>query len=246
MQTRRELKANAKSLLAGNWLPAIKLNIVPVIVQVLTGLTISAALAGLGTYFIHTGPEIALSDFTFDFGDDYSTQQSFVGGLITTYLLVGVNFAMIDWLRSRRVPTRPFKRAFQAFTGRYIIPVFVLFVIQWVLVFLWTLLLVVPGLIKCFSYSQTYYLYKDLQETGAADEIGYVDYVTLSRRLMDGHKLDLLILRLSFIGWDIVGWLTCGIGFIWITPYKHLTYMNFYTSLVEGHDLLSEAEALHQ
>lgn len=62
---------------------------------------------------------------------------------------------------------------------------------------------------------------------------------------MDGHKLDLFILRLSFIGWDILGWLTCGIGFIWITPYKQMTYMNFYTSLVEGRDLVRDAEKLH-
>lgn len=245
MQIRRELKANAQTLLAGNWGTAIKLNIVPVIFQVLTGLIVSGAVASLGFYFVHFHPGIALSDFTFDFGDDYSIQQSFISGLITTYLLVGVDFALIDWLRTELAPTAPFKKAFQAFTGKYIIPVFVLFVIQWVLLFLWTLLLFIPGIIKSFSYSQTYYLYKDLQEADASGHIGYVDYVTLSRRLMDGHKLDLFILRLSFIGWDILGWLTCGIGFIWITPYKHMTYMNFYTSLVEGHDLVSEAEALH-
>ncbi|KRM37675.1 DUF975 family protein [Limosilactobacillus pontis] len=40
------------------------------------------------------------------------------------------------------------------------------------------------------------------------------------------------MLRLSFLGWDILGVLTAGIGFIWITPYKQMTYMNYYVSLV--------------
>lgn len=245
MQTRQEMKANAKQLLAGNWGTAIKLNIVPVVCQVIAGLVVSGILTGLGIYCLHANPGVSLGDFTFNWGDNHSWQQSFISELITTYLFVGVDFALIDWLRSRQAPAAPFKRAFQAFTGKYIVPVFVLFVICWVLLFLWSLLLVIPGIIKAFSYSQTYYLFKDLQDADAADQIAYVDYVTLSRRLMDGHKLELFVLRLSFIGWDILGWLTCGIGFIWITPYKHMTYMNFYTDLVEGHDLVSEAEALH-
>ena len=111
MQIRRELKANARALLAGNWGTAIKLNIVPVIFQVLTGLIVSGAVASLGFYFVHFHPEIALSDFTFDFGDDYSTQQSFISGLITTYLLVGVDFALIDWLRTESAPTAQIGRA---------------------------------------------------------------------------------------------------------------------------------------
>ncbi len=49
---------------------------------------------------------------------------------------------------------------------------------------------------------------------------------------MDGHKWELFVLRLSFLGWDILGVLTAGIGFIWITPYKQMTYMNYYVSLV--------------
>lgn len=56
MQTRRELKANAQTLLAGNWGTAIKLNIVPVIFQVLTGLIVSGAVASLGFYFVHFHP----------------------------------------------------------------------------------------------------------------------------------------------------------------------------------------------
>lgn len=239
MKSRKELKNEAKALLSGNWTTAIKLNIVPVIGEVLTGFAITGMLAALAYFFTQY---INVADGSFDFGGNgrSSNGQSFLGQLITTYLLLSVDFALIDWVRTKVPTANPFKHAFQAFTGKYIVPVFVLFVVQWVLVFLWSLLLVIPGIIKSFSYSQTYYIYKDLQERGQADQVGYVDYVTLSRQLMNGHKWELFLLRLSFLGWDILGCLTCGIGFIWITPYKHMTYMNYYVNLAKGHDFVDE------
>lgn len=240
MQSRRELKNGAKKLLAGNWGTAIKLNIVPVIFQVLTGLAISGLVMGISYYFTHY---VGTSNDFFSYGNSsvsVSDGRSFIGELLTTYLLVSVDFALIDWVRERVATTMPFKKAFQAFTGQYLVPVFVLFVVQWVLLFLWSLLLIIPGIIKSFSYAQTYYIFKDVQARGNADQVGYVDYVTLSRQLMDGHKWEFFLLKLSFLGWDLVGWLTCGIAFIWITPYKHMTYMNYYVNLAKGHDFMTE------
>lgn len=235
MKTRKQLKAESRELLAGNWLTAIELNIVPVIFQVITGVIITGALAGLTYYFTRVNPVLP-GDFSAEVGSNSNgsanSGQSFIGDLITTYLLLSVDFALIDWVRTK-VPTKaPFKKAFQTISGKYILPVFVLYVIQRVLIFLWSLLLVVPGIIKTFSYSQTYYIYKDVKEQGGNTDRSYFDYVTMSRQLMDGHKWELFILRLSFLGWDILGILTAGIGFIWITPYKQMTYMNYYVSLV--------------
>ena len=238
MKTRTQLKAEARSLLAGNWLTAIKLNIVQVVCQVITGVVITGVIAGLTYYLTKVSPTLP-GDFTTSAGSNGSASgnsgQSFIGDLITTYLLLSVDFALIDWIRTK-VPTRsPFKAAFQTISGKYILPVFALYVIQRVLVFLWSLLLIIPGIIKTFSYSQTFYIYKDVKEQGGDTERSYFDYVTMSRQLMNGHKWELFVLRLSFLGWDILGVLTAGIGFIWITPYKQMTYMNYYVSLVGDH-----------
>ncbi|MEE6659261.1 DUF975 family protein [Limosilactobacillus pontis] len=233
MKTRNQLKAEARELLAGNWLTAIKLNIVPVVCQVITWLIITGMVAGLTYYFTRVSPVVP-RDFSNDAGSNNGTNsgQSFIGDLITTYFLLSVDFALIDWVRTK-VPTQtPFKDAFQTISGKYILPVFVLYVIQRVLVFLWSLLLVIPGIIKAFAYSQTFYIYKDVKEQGGDTDRSYFDYVTMSRQLMDGNKWELFVLRLSFLGWDILGVLTAGIGFIWITPYKQMTYMNYYVSLV--------------
>ena len=95
-----------------------------------------------------------------------------------------------------------------------------------VFTFLWSLLFVIPGIIKAFSYSMAYYVKID------HPEYDWNACIKESMRIMDGHKMDLFILDLSFIGWGLLGIITCGIGFIWIVPYYRQTKANFYRSLV--------------
>ena len=90
---------------------------------------------------------------------------------------------------------------------------------------LWTLLFIVPGIIKGFSYSLTPYILRDQPELSALESI------TESRRLMDGHKMEAFMLFLSFFGWFLVGILTLGIGFFFIGPYFSTTYATFYDSI---------------
>ncbi|TCI73324.1 DUF975 family protein [Exiguobacterium sp. SH0S7] len=93
---------------------------------------------------------------------------------------------------------------------------------------LWSLLFLIPGIIKSFSYSLTNYILRDQPELSALEAI------TESRRMMDGHKMDAFKLVLSFIGWFFVGVLTLGIGFLYVYPYFSTTYAAFYDSLREA------------
>ena len=88
--------------------------------------------------------------------------------------------------------------------------------------FLWTLLLIVPGIIKAFSYALVPFILADKPELSAEEAIN------LSMKMMDGHKLDLFILSLSFIGWAILAILTLCIGYLWLTPYIYTTMVAFY------------------
>ncbi len=88
--------------------------------------------------------------------------------------------------------------------------------------FLWTLLLVIPGIIKAFSYSMTKYILDDNPELSASEAIHR------SRMMMKGHKFDLFWLYLSFIGWAFLCLLTCGIGFLWLGPYMQTAEAAFY------------------
>lgn len=91
--------------------------------------------------------------------------------------------------------------------------------------FLWGLLLVVPGIVKAYSYSQAFFVKVDHPEydwRACMDE---------SIRMMDGHKMDLFVLDLSFLGWYIVGALCIGVGTLWVYPYHMAARTKFYEEL---------------
>lgn len=90
---------------------------------------------------------------------------------------------------------------------------------------LWSLLLVVPGIIKAISYSQAMYILAENKGMGACEAI------TRSKTMMHGHKSEYFVLGLSFIGWMLLGSITLGIAYIWITPYMQATYTNFYNAI---------------
>ncbi|MBR4339379.1 MAG: DUF975 family protein [Bacteroidales bacterium] len=92
-------------------------------------------------------------------------------------------------------------------------------------IFLWSLLLVIPGLIKALAYSMSYYISKDHPEY-SIDEC-----IEASKRMMDGHKWELFVLYLSFIGWILLSILTLGIGFLWLAPYMDTTIAHYYEEL---------------
>ena len=91
--------------------------------------------------------------------------------------------------------------------------------------FLWSLLLVIPGIIKALAYSMTYFISKDHPEY-SIDEC-----IEASKRMMDGHKGELFVLGLSFIGWFLLGILTLCIGFLWLSPYFRTTIAHYYEEL---------------
>lgn len=107
--------------------------------------------------------------------------------------------------------------------------------LYYVYVFLWSLLLLIPGCIKSYSYAMTPYILKDnpeMKNNAAIEE---------SMRMMDGHKLELFLLDLSFIGWALLSLLTCGIGFLWLTPYMNMARVNFYEDLKKASVEVKEA-----
>ena len=92
---------------------------------------------------------------------------------------------------------------------------------------LWTLLLIIPGIIAAYSYQMTLYILLD------NPDMNVMDAIKESKRMMKGHKMDYFILQLSFIGWIILGIFTLGILYLWLVPYMSVTMCNFYNNLKE-------------
>lgn len=92
-------------------------------------------------------------------------------------------------------------------------------------ILLWSLLFLVPGIIKSFSYAMTPYVLSDEPELTANQAIDK------SRAMMKGHKFDLFWLYLSFIGWALLCIISLGIGFLWLIPYMETSVSGFYAEV---------------
>lgn len=96
---------------------------------------------------------------------------------------------------------------------------------------LWSLLFIVPGVIKAYAYAMTPFLLADNPNMTAREAMA------ASTELMDGHKGDLFILGFTFIGWDILACLSLGIGYLWLNPYKNAAYAAFYRELITNRNI---------
>ena len=91
--------------------------------------------------------------------------------------------------------------------------------------FLWSLLFIIPGIIKSYSYRMAMYV---LAENKGKSALACINE---SKEITNGYKADLFVLDLSFIGWSLLCCVTFGIALIWVMPYIQTTYVNAYNSL---------------
>lgn len=91
--------------------------------------------------------------------------------------------------------------------------------------FLWALLLWVPGIIKAISYSMSFFIMADDPELTALEALN------ISKEITKGHKMDIFVLGLSFIGWMLLGVITFGLALIYVVPYMETTMANFYQTI---------------
>ncbi len=230
-RTRAQLKQDAKNTLRGRWGTGILLYLIPMLIS----------------WFVGAG-NLKTSTFTMN-GDpahlSFSANQS--GPYFILFLAIGLVLALIydsadfqglDWIRNPELQFQPLQSNFSRFKNPDWYKLMGINIIYTVLVWLWTLLLVIPGIIKTISYSQAFFIYKDLSDKGQADGYSLMDFITRSRRMMNGHKMDYFVLQLSFIGWFILGAISFGIGYLWIIPYYRLTMANYYRDLAENNPKL--------
>ena len=211
--TRKELKDNAKQSLRGNWGWAI---IVFLITAIIFGIFTGAGHWLDETYINYDGTNI-FYQFASPIGSILLWIGSFIG--------LSRNIAFLE-LRDDQKEEKPYMAAFSVFTENRFGPELINFVLVSIFTFLWTWLLIIPGIIKAYSYSMTPYIVKDM--VASDKQVGATDGINASKELMKGHKMDLFIFDLSFLGWNILAAITCGIGYLWVTPYYQTAKANFY------------------
>ena len=86
----------------------------------------------------------------------------------------------------------------------------------------WTLLLIVPGIIAAYRYSQAFYVMAENPALGSGD------CIERSKAMMNGNKWKLFCLQLSYIGWFFLTLVTLGIAGLWMSPYMEVAQAFFY------------------
>lgn len=98
---------------------------------------------------------------------------------------------------------------------------------QFLWVTLWSMLFFIPGIIKAIAYSQTMFI------VGEYEDISITKAMRISITITQGHKGDLFMTYLSFLGWAILAAIPAGIGFIFLEPYYKMTMTNAYHALLK-------------
>lgn len=206
MKTNQEYKNASLAVLRGNWSPAVLATVIFFAIAIVCNVQGVLPQNSIGTNAV-----LALS-----------------GGslLLSFFVLLPLEFGYYNSLRAffEQGNTDVCSNMFSYATSNYLHVVWTLFLMG-IKIFLWTLLLIVPGVIKAFAYAMTPFVLADHPELSASEAIAE------SERLMRGHKFDLFYLYLSFLGWAILAIFTMGIGFFWLEPYFMGAMIGFYNDL---------------
>ena len=209
MKSNQYYKNEALSALRGNWANAL----VATIIFIALALFFSSNDA-INSYY----QRVVINPFI-----GYSL--SFVSLFVLLPLAVGYSNSMRVLLETgdNRLTNNSFSLGF----GNWLHVVWGM-ILSTIYIFLWTLLLIIPGIIKSYSYALTPYILVEHPEMSANEAIEE------SMRLMDGHKFDLFYLQLSFIGWAILSILSLGLGVFWLIPYQMTAQADFYRDIKNG------------
>ncbi len=121
------------------------------------------------------------------------------------------------------------KTLFSTFNSEEYLPIVKTQFLRGLYTLLWTLLFIIPGIIKTYEYRLVpYILSEDSNLTSS-------EVITMSREMTHGHKMDMFILDLSFIGWYLLGALLFGIGVLFVDPYVEATNARLY-NILSGND----------
>lgn len=143
-------------------------------------------------------------------------------GLLFYFIQVGLIYFMTNFINDKEHSLNDLLH----FSDDYV-RTFLTALLMVIYVFLWTLLFIIPGIIKLLSYALVPYLLGD----NKYNKLGYKEILKKSEEMMNGHKMDYFKLSLSFIGWHILAIFTLGLLEIWIIPYQTTASVKFLNDI---------------
>lgn len=224
MFDRKKYKEFAKTQLKGRWIiPIIMVIFTTFITLLLESPTLYSSLSLTDILLNETDPYVIMSMISETLKSPGATILSYIEMIISCVL----DMAMIAvYIKMSHSPD-PVKFADFIEGFSHWLKALLIFLWQYLWVFLWSLLFIIPGFIKAYSYSQMYYLACEYPNVKVRK------LMKISMTITKGHKWDLFVLDLSFIGWALLTGLTCGILGLWFIPYYNMTKVNAYHAIMK-------------
>jgi uncharacterized membrane protein len=140
--------------------------------------------------------------------------------LISGPLALGVSIYWLAFAKKEYLPMNTLFKGFNKFGDS-----FILYLLMSIYIFLWTLLLIIPGIVASLRYSQAFFIFAEDSNIEPSEAL------RRSKKIMYGHKWKLFRLWLRLFGWALLCILTLGIGFLWLAPYANVTLAKFYEDI---------------
>ena len=212
MKQNSEYRAQARAALEGRWTEAVLMFLILIIVAC----AFSAPLGFVSGVFATRMPWLA---------ESMSGCSLLVSVLIIMPLGYGLTNALLSFLRSNEEGTSGLSEMWHFFRRDYSRSVPALLLVMIFSTLLGVVTLGIGTIVLNYVYAMVPYLLRDYPELSAREAL------RTSSQMMKGHKWDLFVLDLSFIGWILLGIMTAGIGLLWVAPYMDTTHAAFYEDL---------------
>jgi len=134
---------------------------------------------------------------------------------------MGMSIMALTAARSQPIRLRMIFDGFRRHLGNSI----VMHLMVWVYTLLWSLVLIIPGIIKHYSYAMSPFILAD------HPTLDPTTVIKNSERMMNGHKWRLFCLDVTFLGWGLLTLFTFGIAAFWVVPYQRTAWAEFYQDL---------------
>ncbi|MDD2214899.1 MAG: DUF975 family protein [Oscillospiraceae bacterium] len=231
-------RSSARQALTGNWLAAVITTLVAALLgasidgfsfNFTTGSTASSSGNGqsiLGNRSVYE----SISEWSSQ-SAAFSTAAILLGSLAVIYILIslfiGSSASLGLCVFNLNLHERREKPSFSQLFARFNIwgSAIVLQLLRLLFTFLWSLLFIIPGIIAAYSYAMSSFILAENPDMPASEALRQ------SKEMMRGHRFDLFLLQLSFIGWAILCLFTAGLGFLWLNPYVNASEASFYLEL---------------
>ena len=238
MKTNQQFKNEALAALRGHWGKAVLLTLVYLILVGIAAGPVSYQSVQMETYMQENGARTVYQMASLMQDPEYLTMAQRLNGtsglttLVSILLIFPFAVGFLNSLRKLLVTgdNNLVPNAFHIAFSNYWHKVWAM-LWAYILTVLWSLLFIIPGIIKSFSYAMTPFIIEEYPELTATEAIHR------SRMMMRGHKFDLFWLLLSFIGWGILNIFTLGIGTLWLVPYMETSMAAFYGEVKNDYEL---------